>query len=144
MTILSQEASDIGRHFCFQRNSYYKGSLSMLFLIKIIGILSICLWTQMSTKHHRFIFERGKTFFILFFPIDDIVSFHKPFKFLEKNATNTRGFPRKWEDFSLFPINDTISVNIPRKNALIKFLCLRGMICSVLLKLNTKFSLDKQ
>ena len=76
----------------------------------------------MSTKHHR-VFLGKREDFILLFPIDGTVSFHKPVKFLEKNATNTRGFPRKWEDFFLlFPINDTISVNIQRNNALIKFL----------------------
>ena len=71
----------------------------MLFLIKIIDILSISLWAQMSTKHHR-VFLGKREDFILLFPIDRTVSFHKPVKFLEKNATNTRGFPRKWEDLS--------------------------------------------
>ena len=80
------------------REILIRGSLWMLFLIKLIGILSISLETKVDQTPEGFFCERGNTVLILLFPIDGTVSFHKPVNFPGKNAANTRGFLRKWED----------------------------------------------
>ena len=110
----------------------------MLFLIKIIDILSISLSTNVDQTPQGFFWERGKTLFYYFLLMVQY-PFTNPLNFWKRMRPTPEVFRESGKTFFLlFPVNDTISVNIQRNNALIKFLWLRGMICSVLLKHQTQ------